>query len=88
MRGFVLSRLKTAWPCVPGHEWVGKVVRVGDAVQAFKGGDIGAVGCMVDSCGICYSCLKGEEQYCESESGMLATYNGTLNPTGQNTYGG
>lgn len=78
----------TIYPCVPGHEIVGKVTKVGSQVKDFKVGDIGVVGCMVDSCGECYSCLHGEEQYCESESGMLGTYNGSLNPTGQNTYGG
>ncbi len=78
----------TVYPCVPGHEIVGRVSKVGSAVKDFKVGDIGVVGCMVDSCGVCYSCSHGDEQYCESESGMLGTYNGPLNPTGQNTYGG
>lgn len=78
----------TVYPCVPGHEIVGRVTRVGSEVKNFKVGDIAVVGCMVDSCGKCYSCVKGEEQYCESESGCLMTYNGTNNPTGQNTYGG
>lgn len=78
----------TVWPCVPGHEVVGKVSKVGEAVKKFKVGDIVAVGCMIDSCGSCFSCRNGEEQYCESESGFLGTYNGTLSPTGQNTYGG
>lgn len=78
----------TVYPCVPGHELVGKVTRVGNNVSQFKVGDLAAVGCMVDSCGTCHSCRNGEEQYCEAETGMLATYNGPMNPTGQNTYGG
>lgn len=55
----------TVYPCVPGHEIVGRVVKVGSAVHKFKEGDIAAVGCMVDSCRKCPSCLAGEEQYCE-----------------------
>ena len=78
----------TVYPCVPGHEIVGRVKKIGSQVKNFKIGDIGVVGCMVDSCGKCYSCMQGDEQYCEAESGMLGTYNGPLNPTGQNTYGG
>lgn len=78
----------TVYPCVPGHELVGKVAKVGRNVTGFKVGDLAAVGCITDSCGVCHSCNQGEEQFCEAESGMLATYNGTMNPTGQNTYGG
>ena len=52
-------------PCVPGHEIVGRVVKVGSAVKKFKEGDIAAVGCMVDSCRTCANCRAGEEQYCE-----------------------
>lgn len=78
----------TVYPCVPGHELVGKVARVGKSVTKFKVGDLAAVGCIVDSCGTCHSCKQGEEQFCEAETGMLATYNGPMNPTGQNTYGG
>lgn len=78
----------TVYPCVPGHEIVGRVKTVGSQVKNFKVGEVAVVGCMVDSCGACYSCKQGEEQYCESESGMLLSYNGTMNPTGQNTYGG
>ena len=58
--------MPTVYPCVPGHEIVGRVVRVGSVVKKFKEGDIAAVGCMVDSCRKCPSCLAGEEQYCEA----------------------
>lgn len=78
----------TVYPCVPGHELVGKVARIGKNVTQFKVGDLAAVGCIVDSCGVCHSCTHGEEQFCEADTGMLATYNGPMNPTGQNTYGG
>ncbi len=61
------------FPCVPGHEIVGRVARVGSAVKGFKAGDMAAVGCMVDSCGACDNCRTGVEQYCVR--GMTLTYN-------------
>src|SRR5580765_7152292 len=57
--------MPTVYPCVPGHEIVGRVVKAGRSVKKFKEGDIAAVGCMVDSCRVCASCQAGEEQYCE-----------------------
>src|ERR1700721_3172137 len=70
----------------PGHEIVGRVVKVGRAVKKFKEGDIAAVGCMVDSCRVCASCLAGEEQYCENFATL--TYNGEDKILGGVTYGG
>jgi alcohol dehydrogenase (NADP+) len=58
--------MPTVYPCVPGHEIVGRVVKTGSAVKKFKEGDIAAVGCMVDSCRTCASCRAGEEQYCDA----------------------
>ena len=78
--------MPTVYPCVPGHEIVGRVVKVGSAVKKFKEGDIAAVGCLVDSCRKCPSCLAGEEQYCES--GIVLTYNGEDRILGGITYGG
>ena len=78
--------MATVYPCVPGHEIVGRVVKVGNAVKKFKEGDIAAVGCMVDSCRVCASCRAGEEQYCEN--GMTLTYNGEDKFLGGVTYGG
>src|ERR1700681_2735129 len=57
--------LPTVYPCVPGHEIVGRVVRAGNAVKKFKEGDLAAVGCLVDSCRQCENCREGLEQYCE-----------------------
>lgn len=54
------------YPCVPGHEIVGRVTRVGERVTKFKKGDLSAVGCMVDSCRTCPSCQAGHEQYCHA----------------------
>jgi uncharacterized zinc-type alcohol dehydrogenase-like protein len=78
--------LPTKYPCVPGHEIVGRVTRVGSAVQKFAEGDLAAVGCMVDSCGKCGNCRDGEEQYCSNFP--LLTYNGTDPHLGGVTYGG
>ena len=60
------------FPVVPGHEIVGKVVEVGSDVSSHKVGDRVGVGCMVNSCGECANCLKGDEQYCLK--GMVGTY--------------
>ncbi len=62
------------YPLVPGHEIVGIVSRVGDSVDGFTVGERVGVGCMVDSCRECDSCLEGFEQYCEA--GNIGTYNG------------
>lgn len=76
----------TVYPCVPGHEIVGKVVSVGDHVSKFKVGDLAAVGCMVDSCRECQHCKEGLEQYCEV--GNTGTYNSPDKYLGTRTYGG
>ncbi len=78
--------MPTIYPCVPGHEIVGRVVKVGNAVKKFREGDIAAVGCMVDSCRTCANCLAGEEQYCENF--MTLTYNSEDKILGGVTYGG
>jgi alcohol dehydrogenase (NADP+) len=78
--------MPTVYPCVPGHEIVGRVVEAGSAVRRFKEGDIAAVGCMVDSCRRCANCRAGEEQYCEN--GLTLTYNGPDKILGEVTYGG
>jgi alcohol dehydrogenase (NADP+) len=62
------------YPMVPGHEIVGKVIRVGANVKKFKAGDLAGVGVMVDSCRTCKNCKADLEQYCEQ--GMTGTYNG------------
>ena len=56
--------MPTVYPCVPGHEIVGRVTDVGAAVTAFKAGDLVAVGCMVDSDGTCSECRDRLEQFC------------------------
>jgi len=59
------SVMPTVYPCVPGHEIVGRVTKAGSAVRRFKEGDLAAVGCMVDSCRTCSACREGQEQFCE-----------------------
>ncbi|RYZ00706.1 MAG: NAD(P)-dependent alcohol dehydrogenase [Chitinophagaceae bacterium] len=82
----------TVYPCVPGHEIIGRVRQAGASVTRFKVGDIVGVGCMIDSCNTCEPCAQGEENYCEGPNGFLATYNGPMVPAkeapgGVNTYG-
>src|SRR5260370_24154575 len=77
--------IPTVYPCVPGHEIVGRVTRVGSAVTKFKSGDLAAVGCMVDSDGACPACLAGLEQFCLNAT---YTYNLPDKHLGGVTYGG
>jgi uncharacterized zinc-type alcohol dehydrogenase-like protein len=76
----------TMYPCVPGHEIVGRVVKVGSHVKKYAEGDIVGVGCMVDSCQECSSCKEGLEQYCEN--GFVGTYNGQERDGSGYTFGG
>ena len=76
----------TRYPCVPGHEIVGKVSAVGAQVGKFKVGDTVGVGCMVDSCRHCAACAEGLEQYCEN--GFVGTYNGPSADAPGHTLGG
>ena len=76
----------TVYPCVPGHEIVGRVTAVGANVAKVRPGMLVGVGCMVDSCRHCAACGRGFEQYCEN--GFTATYNSPTADTGGNTYGG
>ncbi len=76
----------TRYPIVPGHEIVGRVTAVGDAVSRFKEGDLVGVGCMVDSCRDCQPCREGVEQYCEN--GFTMTYGSDDRHDGSLTQGG
>ena len=78
----------TVYPCIPGHEIVGRVTATGAEVTKFKVGETVAVGCMVDSCGVCENCKENLEQYCEGPVGFTLTYNGPAKPDGTNTFGG
>jgi uncharacterized zinc-type alcohol dehydrogenase-like protein len=77
--------LPTVYPCVPGHEIVGRVAKVGSAVTKFKTGDLAGVGCLVDSDGTCPECKAGLEQFCTN---MVLTYGSPDRHLGGATYGG
>ena len=77
--------MPTVYPCVPGHEIVGRVTKVGSGVAKFKPGDLAAVGCMVDSDRTCPECKAGLEQFCDN---FTLTYNFPDKHTGGVTYGG
>jgi uncharacterized zinc-type alcohol dehydrogenase-like protein len=74
------------YPMVPGHEIVGRVVKVGSDVSKFKEGDYAGIGCFVDSCRQCGPCHAGIEQYCIK--GSAQTYNSTEMDRVSPTYGG
>jgi len=74
------------FPMVPGHEIVGRVIKVGDQVKNFKVGDLAGTGCLVDSCGHCANCRQDLEQYC-LEGGSY-TYNSVEQDKVTPTYGG
>jgi len=76
----------TTYPCIPGHEIVGRVVKAGNKAGKFREGDLAAVGCMVDSCRTCENCRDHLEQFCEA--GATFTYNSKDPHTGGITYGG
>src|SRR5437762_1819874 len=76
----------TKYPCVPGHEIVGRVMKVGREVKKFREGELAAVGCMVDSCRTCQNCRDHLEQFCDN--GPVFTYNSDDKHTGGTTYGG
>lgn len=82
----------TVYPCMPGHEIVGRVTALGSGAARHAIGDIVGIGCMIDSCRNCDPCRSGEENYCEGPNSWLSTYNGPMVPAakapgGVNSYG-
>jgi uncharacterized zinc-type alcohol dehydrogenase-like protein len=75
----------TLFPCVPGHEIVGRVSAVGVQVSGFAVGDLVGVGCLVDSCQHCEDCERGLENYCDS---TVLTYNSPSADAPGHTLGG
>jgi len=92
-----IHQVKNEWsnsvyPCLPGHEIVGRVRKLGPGATRHAVGDLVGVGCMIDSCGDCAPCRAGDQNYCESPNGFLATYNGPMvaaskAPAKKNIYG-
>jgi len=78
--------MPTVYPCVPGHEIVGRVGKVGSGVAKYKVGDIVGVGCLVDADHNCPNCKAGLEQFCRNPT---LTYNSAdKHSTAPVTYGG
>jgi alcohol dehydrogenase (NADP+) len=77
--------MPTVYPCVPGHEIVGRVATVGSAVSKYKVGDLVGVGCLVDSDGSCPACRANTEQFCPKAT---FTYNAPDKHLGGVTFGG
>ncbi|MBV9155759.1 MAG: NAD(P)-dependent alcohol dehydrogenase [Acidobacteriaceae bacterium] len=77
--------MPTQYPIVPGHEIVGRVTKTGSGVTKFKPGDLGAVGCLVDSDRTCAQCKAGLENFCPN---MTLTFNSPDKHLGGVTYGG
>lgn len=75
----------TLYPCVPGHEIVGRVLAVGEQVSGFQRGDLVGVGCIVDSCQHCPDCNEGLENFCDH---MVGTYNSPTPDAPGHTLGG
>src|SRR5919112_3276878 len=77
--------MATIYPIVPGHEIVGRVVKVGSAVSRYKPGDLAAVGCLVDSDRTCAACHADFEQFCPN---LTLTFGSPDKHLGGVTYGG
>jgi uncharacterized zinc-type alcohol dehydrogenase-like protein len=80
----------TVYPCMPGHEIVGRVKSIGTSVTRHRVGDLVGVECMIDSCRQCEPCAAGDQNYCEGPNSWLATYNGPMIPATKakgNSYG-
>lgn len=77
--------LPAVYPCVPGHEIVGRVRKVGAGVRKIKVGELAGVGCLVDSDGTCPACREGLEQFCPNQT---LTYGFPDKHLGGVTYGG
>lgn len=76
----------TTYPVVPGHEIIGRVLRIGAQVTRHRVGDLVGVGCFTDTCRTCANCQAGEESYCEG--GISWTYNSQERGSKERTYGG
>ncbi|KAI9486096.1 MAG: chaperonin 10-like protein [Benjaminiella poitrasii] len=75
----------TMYPCVVGHEIVGKVTKVGKNVTHLKVGDLAGIGAQSGSCHECAPCKEGNENVCRGHSTF--TYNSKW-ANGDMAYGG
>ncbi|KAG1469799.1 hypothetical protein G6F56_003051 [Rhizopus delemar] len=77
----------TEFPCVVGHEIIGRVTKVGKNVQDIKVGDRCGVGCQSSSCFECDPCKQGKENLC-SKHAVWSFSDRYENETKDKTYGG
>ena len=70
----------TKYPCVPGHEAVGRVTATGPDVKQYKTGDIVGMGSVIDSCLECPACQEGWQNHCEGPNGATIMHGGYLTP--------
>jgi len=66
----------TAYPFVPGHEVVGKVVALGESTKRLKLGDRVGLGWFSGSCGACPQCLSGNQNLCVTAEGTIVGRHG------------
>lgn len=76
------------FPCVPGHEFVGRISEIGSKVSLHKVGDVVGVGFMCHSCMECNECRQGLEQYCSDPTKNIFTFGGDELWIGGHTFGG
>lgn len=60
-----------SYPFIPGHEWAGEVVGLGDGAAAL-GWTVGdrVAGTSHDACGFCQKCIEGRYNLCENYGNM------------------
>jgi uncharacterized zinc-type alcohol dehydrogenase-like protein len=64
------------YPFIPGHEIIGKVAAVGDAVTALAIGQRVGLGWQSNSCGQCEWCSRGMENLCPAAESTCVHRNG------------
>jgi uncharacterized zinc-type alcohol dehydrogenase-like protein len=78
----------TVYPCLAGHEAVGRVTRIGRALTKHQVGDLVGVGWMMDRWRRCAPYLTGEQNHCQGPNSWLATSNGPMVPKDKASDGG
>ena len=66
----------TQYPIVPGHEIIGEVIAIGNAVKNVGVGDKVGLGWMSASCMSCEQCMDGEHHLCSKSEATIVGRNG------------
>jgi uncharacterized zinc-type alcohol dehydrogenase-like protein len=66
----------TQYPIVPGHEIIGEVIAIGNAVKNVRVGDKVGLGWMSASCMSCEQCMDGEHHLCSQSEATIVGRNG------------